>query len=104
TPASGGQDHTPLPSAPDLRSSHASPRVHRSPLPTSVTVATPLLMEAGCAERTIYFRKPEEEYFCSKGLTTLLIRRTDLPVGQTRRHIGRYVFTFAGTLMPRLMW
>jgi hypothetical protein len=29
------------------RSSHASPRVHRSPLPTSVTVATPLFSGGG---------------------------------------------------------
>src|SRR5215470_8852119 len=36
-------------------------------------------VESGCSETIIYFRKTEDECFCSKGLTLLLIKRNDLP-------------------------
>ena len=61
-PASGDQDHTPLPSAANIirRTDVAASIVSR---PAFVTTRTPLA-EAGRRDKSIYFWKTEENIFC----------------------------------------
>jgi hypothetical protein len=64
-----------------------SGRVHRSPPHVRDDAFAPPI-EAGCAQRTIIFRKTEAIYFCTEGLTPLPINRsTDLPVVSRRQHL-----------------
>jgi hypothetical protein len=55
TSASGGQDHTLLPSAGDERPSSAAPASIATRLPTFVTIAKRPSFGAGCAQTTTYF-------------------------------------------------
>ena len=68
-PASGHQDHTPSPSAPvSLVLRHC--RVHRIPLPTSVTTAKRPSCGSGTAGRIHNFCFSEREIFARGQLTT----------------------------------
>jgi len=69
TPASGRQDHTPLPSASSAFVSHAI-SVHRIPLPTSVTIAIRPSCGGGMAGRIHSFRFSERQIFLHGELTT----------------------------------
>src|ERR1700733_12575728 len=85
TPASGRQDHTPSPSASvSLVSRHR--RVHRIPLPTSVTIAIRPSCGGGMAGRIHNFRFSEREIFVHSELTTeiTLIRLTKSVFTRTR--------------------
>src|ERR1700693_695829 len=68
-PASGRQDHTPSPSAPvSLVLRHC--RVHRIPLPTSVTTAKRPSCRSGTARTVHNFYFSESEIFARDQLTT----------------------------------
>ena len=69
TPASGRQDHTPLPSASSAFVSHAI-SVHHIPLPTSVTIAIRPSCGGGTAGRKHNFCFSEREIFRRGELTT----------------------------------
>src|SRR6185312_2576457 len=79
-PASGDQDHTLLLVRSPHPSSDDAANVHRNPPDVRDDAYAPPI-EAGCVQTIIFFCKTEEEYFSRKGLTQLLIRRTDAPDG-----------------------
>jgi len=72
-PASGDRDRTISPYAAYVSSSASALHIReRPPLPASHVRDdrdTPLLVEAGCAEKIIYFRKTEDKYFSLTALT-----------------------------------
>jgi hypothetical protein len=72
-PASGDQDHTPLPSA-SARFVVARQNVHRIPHPTFVTIGRSAPLEgAGCGEIRIFFGKTEDKFLRKKaGLPNLI--------------------------------
>jgi hypothetical protein len=74
TPASGGQDHTPLPSARNAfvgaQCALSTPSVHRIPLPTSVTIAIRPSCGGGMSG--------EKHIFLKNGSRIFLLKRLDM--------------------------
>jgi hypothetical protein len=60
------------------------PRVHRIPLPTSVTIAIRPSDGGGTAGENHIFTINGRRIFLLGGLDEILIRRSDLPDGQSR--------------------
>src|SRR4051812_24461130 len=82
TPASGRQDHTTSPSARNVIRLLTC-RVHRIPLPTSVTIAKRPSCKGGIAtEGEVICGGGKRKYFCKEGWThTPIGELGDLPAG-----------------------
>jgi hypothetical protein len=89
TPASRRQDHTTSPSASAPFVSRAV-RVHRIPLPTSVTIAKRPSEGAGRIDIDLIWAKLEREYFCKQNWTgqISLIEQANLAWASRRIRLG----------------